>query len=83
MCLCVSDIDADFKRELAELVPLLLAPDRLVEKEIGGSKVTCRDLLEYFKVLHNLIEWTATLFDPFSTYYYYYYYYILLLSTLT
>ncbi|XP_056147366.1 atlastin-2 [Lampris incognitus] len=43
------DIDGDFKRELAELVPLLLAPDRLVEKEIGGNKVSCRDLLEYFK----------------------------------
>ncbi|KAM9344610.1 atlastin-2 isoform 2-T2 [Symphorus nematophorus] len=43
------DIDGDFKRELADLVPLLLAPDRLVEKEIGGNKVTCRDLLEYFK----------------------------------
>uniref|UniRef100_A0A667ZUM9 Atlastin GTPase 2 n=1 Tax=Myripristis murdjan TaxID=586833 RepID=A0A667ZUM9_9TELE len=43
------DIDSDFKRELAKLVPLLLAPDRLVEKEIGGNKVTCRDLLEYFK----------------------------------
>lgn len=48
--MCVSDIDDDFKRELAKLVPLLLAPDRLVEKEIGGNKVTCRDLLEYFKV---------------------------------
>uniref|UniRef100_A0A3Q3W2A5 GB1/RHD3-type G domain-containing protein n=1 Tax=Mola mola TaxID=94237 RepID=A0A3Q3W2A5_MOLML len=45
------DIDGEFKRELAKLVPLLLAPDRLVEKEIGGNKVTCRDLLEYFKVL--------------------------------
>ncbi|XP_070696790.1 atlastin-2 [Pempheris klunzingeri] len=43
------DINGDFKRELAQLVPLLLAPDRLVEKEIGGNKVTCRDLLEYFK----------------------------------
>ncbi|XP_035462055.2 atlastin-2-like isoform X1 [Scophthalmus maximus] len=43
------DIDDDFKRELVKLVPLLLAPDRLVEKEIGGNKVTCRDLLEYFK----------------------------------
>lgn len=55
MCLCVSDIDGDFKRELARLVPLLLAPDRLVEKEIGGNKVTCRDLLEYFKVLQDFI----------------------------
>ncbi|KAM9364588.1 atlastin-2-like [Pholidichthys leucotaenia] len=43
------DIDRDFKKELANLVPLLLAPERLVEKEIGGNKVTCRDLLEYFK----------------------------------
>ncbi|XP_029450347.1 LOW QUALITY PROTEIN: atlastin-2 [Rhinatrema bivittatum] len=43
------DIDEDFKKELQNLVPLLLAPGRLVEKEIGGSKVTCRDLVEYFK----------------------------------
>lgn len=47
----LSDIDGDFKTWLAKLVPLLLAPERLVEKEIGGNKVTCRDLLEYFKVL--------------------------------
>ncbi|TDH01449.1 hypothetical protein EPR50_G00180350 [Perca flavescens] len=45
----LKDIDDDFKSALAKLVPLLLAPDRLVEKEIGGNKVTCRDLLEYFK----------------------------------
>nr|XP_033792290.1 atlastin-2 isoform X3 [Geotrypetes seraphini] len=43
------DIDDDFKKELQNLVPLLLAPGKLVEKEIGGSKVTCRDLVEYFK----------------------------------
>ncbi|KAF7659004.1 hypothetical protein LDENG_00004330 [Lucifuga dentata] len=43
------DIDDDFKQELAKLVPLLLAPDKLVEKEIGGNKVMCRDLVEYFK----------------------------------
>ncbi|XP_059261461.1 atlastin-2 isoform X4 [Mustela nigripes] len=45
----LKDIDEDFKRELRNLVPLLLAPENLVEKEIGGSKVTCRDLVEYFK----------------------------------
>lgn len=49
--MCFSDINGDFKKALAKLVPLLLAPERLVEKEIGGNKVTCRDLLEYFKVL--------------------------------
>lgn len=48
--LCLADIDGEFKAGLAKLVPLLLAPERLVEKEIGGNKVTCRDLLEYFKV---------------------------------
>lgn len=47
---CPLDIDEDFKRELRNLVPLLLAPENLVEKEISGSKVTCRDLVEYFKV---------------------------------
>lgn len=52
--LCPSDIDGDFKSGLAKLVPLLLAPEQLVEKEIGGNKVTCRDLLEYFKVLQPL-----------------------------
>jgi len=45
-----ADIDDAFKEELQNLVPLLLAPDNLVEKEISGAKVTCRDLLEYFKV---------------------------------
>ncbi|XP_037320981.2 atlastin-2 isoform X2 [Pungitius pungitius] len=45
----LKDINGDFKKALAKLVPLLLAPERLVVKEIGGNKVTCRDLLEYFK----------------------------------
>ncbi|KAE8601260.1 hypothetical protein XENTR_v10013606 [Xenopus tropicalis] len=45
----LAEIDDEFKKELRELVPLLLAPENLVEKEISGSKVTCRDLLEYFK----------------------------------
>ncbi|KAJ1078369.1 hypothetical protein K5549_018722 [Capra hircus] len=45
----LKDIDEEFKRELRNLVPLLLAPENLVEKEISGSKVTCRDLVEYFK----------------------------------
>ncbi|XP_014061430.2 atlastin-2 isoform X1 [Salmo salar] len=45
----LKDIDGDFKEALGNLVPLLLAPENLVEKEIGGAKVTCRDLVEYFK----------------------------------
>ncbi|XP_023256603.1 atlastin-2-like, partial [Seriola lalandi dorsalis] len=43
------DIDEDFKKELVNLVPTLLSPENLVEKEIGGVKITCRDLLQYFK----------------------------------
>uniref|UniRef100_A0A672QP65 Atlastin-2-like n=1 Tax=Sinocyclocheilus grahami TaxID=75366 RepID=A0A672QP65_SINGR len=39
------DINDEFKKQLQNLVPLLLAPENLVEKEIGGAKVTCRDLL--------------------------------------
>ncbi|KAJ6667064.1 hypothetical protein lerEdw1_019067 [Lerista edwardsae] len=46
----LKDIDEDFQKELRNLVPLLLAPENLVEKEISGSKVTCRDLVQYFKV---------------------------------
>uniref|UniRef100_A0A667XD12 Atlastin GTPase 2 n=1 Tax=Myripristis murdjan TaxID=586833 RepID=A0A667XD12_9TELE len=45
----LKDIDDDFKTELVNLVPTLLSPENLVEKEIGGVKVTCRDLLHYFK----------------------------------
>ncbi|XP_048863182.1 atlastin-2 isoform X2 [Brienomyrus brachyistius] len=45
----LNDIDDDFKKELEKLVPLVLSPENLVVKEIGGSKLTCRDLVEYFK----------------------------------
>ncbi|KAA0701467.1 Atlastin-2 [Triplophysa tibetana] len=50
------DIDEEFKRELVNLVPLLLSPENLVEKEIGGSKVTCRDLLQYFKAYMKIYQ---------------------------
>ncbi|RXM97406.1 Atlastin-2 [Acipenser ruthenus] len=49
MHLFFPDIDDEFKKELENLVPILLAPENLVVKEISGSKVTCRDLVEYFK----------------------------------
>ncbi|TSK20062.1 Atlastin-2 [Bagarius yarrelli] len=50
------DIDPDFKKELANLIPLLLAPENLVEKEISGSKVTCRDLVQYFKAYMKIYQ---------------------------
>lgn len=51
---CVSpprpEIDGDFLNNLKVLVPWLLSPRNIDVKEINGSKITCRGLLEYFKV---------------------------------
>ncbi len=44
------DIEADFKENLKVLVPLLLSAENLTIKEIHGTKITGRSLLEYFKV---------------------------------
>ncbi|XP_041958912.1 atlastin-2 isoform X2 [Alosa alosa] len=52
----LNDIDHEFKKELINLVPLLLAPENLVEKEISGSKVTCRDLVQYFKAYMKIYQ---------------------------
>lgn len=52
----LKDIDDDFKKELVHLIPLLLAPENLVEKEIGGSKVTCKDLVQYFKAYMKIYQ---------------------------
>lgn len=50
-CLCVmSDVAPEFRDQLQVLIPKLLHPDHLAEKEINGNKVTCRGLLEFFKV---------------------------------
>ncbi|XP_041846488.1 atlastin-3 [Melanotaenia boesemani] len=43
------DVAPEFKQQLEILMPKLLHPDRLAEKEINGNKVTCRGLLEFFK----------------------------------
>lgn len=45
----LSDIEPDFKKELQKLVPMMLAPENLVVKEIGGQKVKAKELLQYFK----------------------------------
>ncbi|XP_030588537.1 atlastin-2 isoform X2 [Archocentrus centrarchus] len=50
------DIDGDFQNELVSLIPALLAPENLVEKEIGGVKITCRDLLHYFKAYMKIYQ---------------------------
>ncbi|KAL4238639.1 putative RING-H2 finger protein [Mactra antiquata] len=45
----LKDIETDFKEQLKVLVPQLLAPENLIVKEINGCRITCRDLVEYFK----------------------------------
>lgn len=52
--MCVSDVAAEFKEELRVLITHLLNPDELAVKEINGNNVTCRGLLEYFKVSTHL-----------------------------
>ncbi|KAG8041507.1 hypothetical protein G9C98_002800 [Cotesia typhae] len=43
------EIESDFKHQLKQLIPSLLAPENLVTKKINGQIVRARDLLEYFK----------------------------------
>ncbi|KAJ8281878.1 hypothetical protein COCON_G00043970 [Conger conger] len=45
----LKDVAQEFKDQLRELIPNLLDPDNMAEKEINGNKVTCRGLVEYFK----------------------------------
>ncbi|XP_065207993.1 atlastin-3-like isoform X2 [Planococcus citri] len=45
----LSDIDDEFKTYLDQLVPLIMAPENLIQKEIGGTKITVEDFLLYFK----------------------------------
>jgi len=46
----LKDIEPVFKEQLNILVPSLLAKENLVVKEINGSKVTSKQLMEYFRV---------------------------------
>lgn len=45
----LKDIADEFEEQLQQLIPFVLDSASLMEKEINGSKVTCRGLLEYFK----------------------------------
>lgn len=45
----LSDIETDFKKQLQEFVPLVLAPANLVVKKINGQKVKAKELVHYFK----------------------------------
>ncbi|KAH6923351.1 hypothetical protein HPB50_000436 [Hyalomma asiaticum] len=43
------DIDEDFTTQLSSLIPSLLSPDNLIAKEINNKKITCHQLIAYFK----------------------------------
>uniref|UniRef100_A0A2I3G5X5 GB1/RHD3-type G domain-containing protein n=1 Tax=Nomascus leucogenys TaxID=61853 RepID=A0A2I3G5X5_NOMLE len=45
----LKDIAGEFKEQLQALILYVLNPSKLMEKEINGSKVACRGLLEFFK----------------------------------
>ncbi|KAM8848328.1 atlastin-3 [Synchiropus picturatus] len=45
----LKEVAPEFKEQLRSLIPKLLHPDNLAEKEINGNKVTCMGLLEFFK----------------------------------
>lgn len=48
--LLLVEIDDEFIKNLKILIPWLLSPENLDIKEINGNKITCRGLVEYFKV---------------------------------
>lgn len=54
--LFISDIETLFKKSLLSLVPMLLAPQNLVLKEINGQKVKARDVVQYFKSYINMYK---------------------------
>ena len=45
----MKDIESVFTEKLAEFVPLILAPDNVVVKRIGGNEVRCKEIIAFFK----------------------------------
>lgn len=58
------DIEMEFQQQLRCLVPRLLDSSNLLMKKINGNEVTCRELVEYFKVFHILFS-SFFIFDNF------------------
>ena len=52
----LTDITPEFKQSLLDLIPEVLAPDRLIVKEINGQKVKARDLVQYFISYLNIFK---------------------------
>lgn len=52
----LAEISSEFKSSLLELIPLLLAPENLIVKEINGQVVKARDLVQYFISYLNIFK---------------------------
>lgn len=52
----LTDVTEDFKQHLRMLIPLLLSKENLIIKEINGTKITCRELYEYFKAYTKIYQ---------------------------
>jgi len=50
----LSDIEPDFIENLKMLVPMLLAPENLIIKEISGNKVKAKELVTFFEAYMNI-----------------------------
>lgn len=50
------EIEPEFREQLQVLVPMLLAPESLVLKEINGTQITAQELVEYFKAYMNIYQ---------------------------
>ncbi|GIX84724.1 atlastin-2, partial [Caerostris extrusa] len=52
----LSDIANNFRENLKVLVPYLLSSENLILKEVNGKKITCKELLEYFKAYVKIFQ---------------------------
>uniref|UniRef100_A0A224Z004 Guanylate-binding protein n=1 Tax=Rhipicephalus zambeziensis TaxID=60191 RepID=A0A224Z004_9ACAR len=52
----LADIKEVFREKLLELVPSILAPESLLVKEINGQKLSCQDLMIFFKAYVDIFK---------------------------
>lgn len=52
----LSDIADNFRENLKVLVPYMLSSENLILKEVNGKKITCKELLEYFKAYVKIFQ---------------------------
>nr|KAG5710728.1 hypothetical protein BaRGS_035130 [Batillaria attramentaria] len=50
------EIEVDFREQLQVLVPMVLAPENIVLKEINGVQITAQELVEYFKAYMKIYQ---------------------------